>query len=222
MLRTVGLSVQQVKMEASLSNGPPRSLTAMERQALDGAGYVLRTSALDDAWVKALLHAFETADEKSGTQHVEITPSTPGREAWHALERHPLLLEAARHILGRPFTGPGVHGRNPLPGYGQQGLHSDWKPRSAGDPFFVVTAIFMLDAFTEDNGATRIVPGSHLLTAPIAKSYAQPLAHHPDETVVPGPSGSVLIFNGHLWHSGTRNASTGPRRSVQAVIRIQQ
>lgn len=195
------------------------SLTAAEGHALDDKGYVLRASALDPAWVEALLHGFDGSDEQSGTQHVEITSSTPCRQAWQALARHPLLLEAARHVLGLPFTEPGVHGRNPLPGYGQQGLHSDWKPRSPADPFFVVTAIFMLDAFTEQNGATRIVPGSHLLTAPIAKSYAQPLAHHPDETIVTGPSGSVLIFNGHLWHAGTRNASAGPRRSVQAVIR---
>ena len=198
---------------------PPGSLTARERDALDGRGYVLRTRALDGTWVGALLHAFEGADEQSGTQHVEITPSTLRRHAWDALVRHPLLLEAARHILGRPFTAAAVHGRNPLPGYGQQGLHSDWKPRSSKDPFFVVTAIFMLDAFTEDNGPTRLVPGSHRLTAPPARSYAQPLAHHPEEILVTGPSGSVLIFNGHLWHSGTRNVSHGPRRSVQAVIR---
>ena len=195
------------------------SLTAAEGQSLDSDGYFLAASALDGAWVEALLRAFQDADQTSGTQHVEITPSTPHRQAWDALARHPLLLGAARHVLGRPFDAPGVHGRNPLPGYGQQGLHSDWKPRSPGDPYFVVTAIFMLDAFTENNGATRIVPGSHLITAPIAKSYAQPLARHPDEMIVTGPSGSVLIFNGHLWHSGTRNASTGPRRSVQAVLR---
>ncbi|MBN1237479.1 MAG: phytanoyl-CoA dioxygenase family protein [Gammaproteobacteria bacterium] len=195
------------------------SLTAADRHALDRDGYVVVASALDRNWVEALLLAFDGADQSTGTQHVEIGPSTPGRDAWDALARHPLILEAARHILGRPFVEPGMHGRNPLPGYGQQGLHADWMTRSSGDEFFVVTAIFMLDAFTEDNGATRVVPGSHRITAPIAKSYAQPLAHHPKEAIVTGPSGSVLIFNGHLWHSGTRNVSNGPRRAVQMVIR---
>lgn len=46
-------------------------------------------------------------------------------------------------------------------------------------------------------------------------------AHHPNEVTVTGPSGSALILNGHLWHSGTHNVSDGPRRAVQAVIRAQ-
>lgn len=199
----------------------PTSLAAADRHALDGDGYIVVATALDRAWVEALLCAFEGVDEQTGTQHVEIGPSTPFRDAWDALARHPLLLDAARHILRRPFAGPDVHGRNPLPGYGQQGLHTDWKARSSSEPFSVVTAIFMLDAFAAANGATRIVPGSHRITAPIVKSYAQPLAHHPDEVIVTGPSGGALIMNGHLWHSGTRNGSAGPRRAVQAVVRAQ-
>lgn len=208
-------------MEAKRQDVRSTSLTASDRHGLDHDGYVVMVSALHHAWVEALLHAFEGVDEKTGTQHVEIGPSTPFRDAWDALVEHPLILEAARHILGRPFVRPAVHGRNPLPGYGQQGLHSDWQPRSPSDPYLVVTVIFMLDAFTKDNGATRVVPGSHRITKSIAKSYAQPLAHHPEEVIVTGPSGGALIMNGHLWHSGTRNVSDGPRRAVQAVVRAQ-
>src|SRR5262249_29251496 len=108
--------------------------------------------------------------------------------------------------------------RNPRPGFGQQGLHSDAVPRAAADPFSVVTAIWMLDDFTTENGATRVVPRSHLVTRPLAKSFAQPLAHHPEERVITGDAGSVLIFNGHLWHSGTQNRSQGPRRAVQMIF----
>ena len=202
-------------------NEPSLRLAEADRLALDRDGYVVMTSALDPAWVEALLLAFQGAEERTGTQHVEIGPSTPHREAWEALTEHPLILDAARHVLGRPFARPEVHGRNPLPGYGQQGLHTDWMVRSSSEPFVVLTAILMLDAFTADNGATRVVPGSHRIIAPIAKSYAQPLAHHPREVIVTGPSGSALIMNGHLWHSGTRNVSRGPRRAVQMVIRAQ-
>ena len=59
---------------------------------------------------------------------------------------------------------------------------------------------------------------THLLAEPIPKSLAQPDARHPRERVVTGPAGSVLVFNGHLWHSGRRNASRGPRRAAQIVI----
>jgi len=81
-----------------------------------------------------------------------------------------------------------------------------------------VTALWMIDAFTDDNGATRVVPGSHRLTRPPPPSFAQPLARHPDERVITGAAGTVLVFNGHLWHSGRRNTSAGPRRAGQMVI----
>jgi ectoine hydroxylase-related dioxygenase (phytanoyl-CoA dioxygenase family) len=112
-----------------------------------------------------------------------------------------------------------LHGRNPLPGFGQQGLHADAPPRATVEPFFVLTAIWMLDDFTVENGATRIVPGSHRIVSPVAKSFAQPAARHPSETIVTGTAGSVLILNGHTWHSGRKNASAGPRRAGQMVLR---
>jgi len=83
----------------------------------------------------------------------------------------------------------------------------------------LITALWMLDDFSAENGATRVVPGSHLIVRPLAKDYAQPLAHHPDEKVVIGRAGDVLIFNAYLWHSGRRNESQGPRRAVQMSMR---
>lgn len=206
-------------MKAERDNTRSVRLTTKDQQALDQTGYVVIPSALDGSWVDELLHAFEQPEEDSGTQHVEIGPFTKGRKAWDALSHHPLIDEAARNVLGHSSYALDIHGRNPLPGFGQQGLHSDWKPRSMSSPFVVVTVIFMLDAFTANNGATRVVPGTHRVTAPISKSYAQPLAHHPQEVIMTGSSGSALILNGHLWHSGTRNLSDGQRRAVQAVIR---
>jgi ectoine hydroxylase-related dioxygenase (phytanoyl-CoA dioxygenase family) len=91
-------------------------------------------------------------------------------------------------------------------------------PREDGARFFVLTAIWMLDDFTPRNGATRLVPRTHRIPRLIPKAYAQPLAHHPDEIVVTGKAGSVLVFNGHTWHSGTKNESDGPRRCGQMVI----
>jgi ectoine hydroxylase-related dioxygenase (phytanoyl-CoA dioxygenase family) len=73
----------------------------------------------------------------------------------------------------------------------------------------------MLDAFTARNGATRVVPGSHRASGPLQKSIRDPAANHPRQELVTAPAGSVLVFNGHLWHSGTRNESDGPRRALQ-------
>ncbi len=188
------------------------------RESLDRDGWFLAERALDAAWVARLRRAFDAAPAQSeGTQHVRPDDATPDVDAWRALETLPILVAAATHVLGT-FRLRDVHGRNPLPGFGQQGHHADAAPRPPGAPFSVVSAIAMLDDFTVESGATRVVPGSHRLAEPIPKSLAQPGATHPRERVVTGPAGSVLVFNGHVWHSGRRNASPGPRRAVQIVI----
>ena len=62
--------------------------------------------------------------------------------------------------------------------------------------------------YTEENGATRIVPGSH----------ARPPADYKMEDTLPAEMkrGSVLIFSGKLWHAGGHNRSNDVR-IAQAV-----
>jgi ectoine hydroxylase-related dioxygenase (phytanoyl-CoA dioxygenase family) len=188
--------------------------------ALDRDGYVVIVDALDEKWVTRLRRAFEALPiQASGTQHVQIVDETPEVESWRALECHAALVAAAEHVLGGSRWALDIHGRNPLPGFGQQGLHTDGVPRAPGAPYSVFTTLWMLDDFTVENGATRVVPGSHLQPRPISKALAQPLARHPDEIIPVGRAGSALMLNGHLLHSGRRNDSKGPRRAVQMVVR---
>ena len=44
-----------------------------------------------------------------------------------------------------------------------------------------------------------------------------PKAPHPDEVRVTGPAGTLVVFNGYLWHSGTHNGSDQLRRGVFQV-----
>lgn len=210
-------------MNASHPKSKPDSVgspLASLLSALDREGYVVVPAALDERWVDRLRRAFDSAPvQPSGTQHVDISDETPEIDAWRALEQHPTLLAAAAHVLAGAPRVVGSHGRNPLPGFGQQGLHADDVPRASGDPFTVFTVLWMLDDFTAANGGTRVVPGSHLITRQLPKALAQPLARHPDERVIVGRAGDALMLNGHTLHSGRRNDSQGPRRSVQMVIR---
>ena len=45
-----------------------------------------------------------------------------------------------------------------------------------------------------------------------------PENHHPGEVRVTAGAGAALIFNGHLWHGGTRNGSREPRRVLQCQL----
>src|SRR5262249_47409143 len=107
---------------------------------------------------------------------------------------------------------------DPLPGYGQQGLHADWTARTPGEPFYAVTAIWLLDDFTKVNGATRLVPGTHLICGQPPKAMSDPASRHPNQVTVIAQAGSLLVFNGHLRHSGTRNNSANSRRVFQCTF----
>jgi ectoine hydroxylase-related dioxygenase (phytanoyl-CoA dioxygenase family) len=78
-----------------------------------------------------------------------------------------------------------------------------------------VTALWLLDDFIGNNGATRLIPGSHLWFKPLPKHLRQPVAKHPDQRFINAKAGSALVFNGHLWHSGSRNESNRSRRVIQ-------
>jgi len=177
-------------MNRRLQSAPPISPV---HQALDRYGYAVVPAVLDGRWVERLRRAFDQAPVQSGgTQHIELTDETPEVESWRALEHHPVLKAAAEHLLSQPYCLGGLHGRNPLPGFGQQGLHSDCL-RSPYD-CILITAIWMLDDFTPENGATRVVPESHRIARPLARDFSQPLAKHRDEKIIVEQAGSLLMF----------------------------
>ena len=198
------------------------TLSSGEKHALDERGYLLLPKLIETDQLERLRAAFEqiaaqerpvTGGPESGTRHLKDLVSQG--KVFEGVYTHPKVLAAVYHVLGRPFGLFQLHGRDPLPGYGQQGLHADWRPRAPDQPFQIVVAIWLLDEFTMDNGATRLVPGTHRLKGPPPKGMADPARRHPDQISVIAPAGSVVIFNGHLWHSGTRNRSQGPRRALQ-------
>ena len=96
---------------------------------------------------------------------------------------------------------------NISPGEGAQDLHRDrfaWGTNLPKEIETQLSTIWALTEFSEANGATRIVPGSHRWDW---KRQAQP-----DEIyqAVMAP-GSVLLFTGSVIHSGGRNESTQQR-----------
>jgi ectoine hydroxylase-related dioxygenase (phytanoyl-CoA dioxygenase family) len=71
----------------------------------------------------------------------------------------------------------------------------------------MVNALWAYDDFTIENGATRVVPGSH--RAPINREP-------PEESIgyAEMPRGSVLLYLGSVLHSGGANRSTRPRTAI--------
>jgi ectoine hydroxylase-related dioxygenase (phytanoyl-CoA dioxygenase family) len=134
---------------------------------------------------------------------------------------HPRLLAAARRVLGPGFRVDSLNARFSLPGDGHQQLHADW---GSADPaewdqvmqgrYFGMNSLWLIDPFTPDNGATRIVPGTHRSGKVPKDEMADPLAPHPREVVLQAPAGTVIAFNSHCWHGGTLNRTGDLRRAM--------
>jgi len=114
--------------------------------------------------------------------------------------------------------------------------HADWpfNQRNAGrirapysDLLMHMTTLWMLSPFDSQNGATRIVPGSHrcptnptIWDAPFVSPKfetwnGKPIPHPQepiqDEVQVNGKQGSVLVMDSRLWHATASNQSASPR-----------
>lgn len=129
----------------------------------------------------------------------------------------PRVLAAIAHVLG-DFTLSSLNARAALPGHGQQRLHADWGAAVSPGSYRVCNSIWLIDDFTEVNGATRVVPGSHRSARLPREVMADPTGPHPGEVKILGTAGTVVIFNSHLWHGGTVNATGRPRRALHSYF----
>src|SRR4051812_11330351 len=129
----------------------------------------------------------------------------------------PKVLELVRHVLGPNMKLSSFNARSTDPfTEDAQPLHCDAGAVPDETGFWVCNTIWLLDDFTNDNGATRVVPGSHrssTLPQDVLSSTAEP---HPREVLLLGKAGSVVVINTHAWHGGTANRTAKPRRALHA------
>lgn len=198
-------------------------LTDEQRSKLDDEGYVLLHGVLSPTECDEIAAAMDRAhalgersdafDTESGVQFVE----NPLRytSLVQSCVLNPLVLDAARTVVGDRAVLNLINGRSPGAGAAGQPLHD--LSRRRGRPFDKCNAIWCLDEFTAENGATRVLPGSHLDDHRAVSRMGDPLDPHPDEVLVEAPRGSVVFHNSHLIHSGRPNRSDRPRRSIHAA-----
>ncbi|MEZ5558206.1 MAG: phytanoyl-CoA dioxygenase family protein [Pseudomonadales bacterium] len=157
---------------------------------------------------------------------------------------HPLVDELVGHVLGRDFILSTLSANIAKPGGVRMGLHTDqwWMPqpvRPGADcvrpseltrqpapefvepdpslgiaPAVVCNTMWMLSDFTASNGATEVVAGSHLSGA-----HPRPGDQSDYSIVQPeAPAGSLLVFDGRLWHGTGANRGNGDRLGVLATF----
>lgn len=131
---------------------------------------------------------------------------------------HPKVLATIETVLGTNFKLSSLNYRAAKPGLGLQKLHVDYGNTVPEGGYKVCNTLWLLDDFVEDNGATRIVPGTHKSKVLPQDTLANPNLSHPEEIKVIAPAGSVVIFNSHVWHGGTTNHTKKYRRSIHSYF----
>lgn len=131
---------------------------------------------------------------------------------------HPRVLAAVAQVVGQQLKLSSLNYRAAKPGMGAQNLHVDWHDVVEPKDYKVCNSIWLLDDFSAANGATRIVPGTHLSGKLPQVELEDPMATHPKEVLIEAPAGTVVIFNSHTWHGGTTNKTDAPRRAIHSYF----
>jgi len=132
-------------------------------------------------------------------------------EIFEEIAQNPVVCEIMEAVLGYNFLLSSIHANIAAPGGSPMNLHPDQTfARMPWPPYpLVANSMWMLDDFTPENGATRVVPGTHVLGRP--PDYASGEGDIETEPVC-APAGTVMIFEGRLWHQTGANITADERR----------
>ncbi len=192
---------------------------------LDEQGWVVLPGVMDREFLEAARVRVEELWEQEGENAGWEFRKEPGArrlanlvdkgEVFERVVSHPQVLEFVRHVLGEDCKLSSLNARSTDPFWAEaQPLHCDAGAVSDERGFWVCNTIWLLDNFTPDNGATRVVPGSHRWGRLPQEVLADPAAPHPEQVLVTGESGTVVVMNTHAWHGGTANRTAKPRRAL--------
>jgi len=126
----------------------------------------------------------------------------------------PRLMALLSRFLEGNFLLSATHAINLMPGETVQSIHTDdgfyRQPRSS--PAVGYSVIGAIDPFTAENGATEVIPGSHLWDeAEVARRRDEPGGLEKYLVPMEVPAGACFVFPGKLLHRGGANRSDRPR-----------
>jgi len=157
--------------------------------------------------LEAQLRVGPADNDFEGRRTIRIYNLLARGDVWATVPVHPAVLPVVEGVLDRGCLVSSLSSIAIGPGETAQPIHADDQLMPLGKPHAptVCNTMWALTEFTEANGATRVIPGSHLADA--SPDYGAPYGSVPAEMA----AGSVLVWHGSLWHGGGAN-TTGERR----------
>lgn len=188
--------------------------------SFEESGYVVLPELLDGHLADELYGAFD--DLPLGGSPASVPGAAPGRLQTNerALVRDPRFLDVLREptLLEtvEAALGGDVHllayeaVETPAGGGRARDWHCDFH-FSTDAPLVVNTGIYLQD-MEDECGPLHVVPGSHRWNREPTSDEVH--AELPGEVKLTVPRGSAVIFHGRLWHTGSQNTSSRPRRVI--------
>jgi len=185
---------------------------------IEAAGYTIVEDAVEEELLDELdaeLHRLEVdlgivpaRNEFEGTQTVRIYNLLVHGKSFEQVPVHPNVLPIVEGVLDRGCLISSLSSIAICEGETPQPIHADDQlmPIPKPHPPTVCNTMWAVTDFTETNGATRIIPGSHRADA--SPEYGRRYESVPAEMA----RGSVLVWHGSLWHGG--GANTTPERRI--------
>lgn len=187
---------------------------------LDRDGYTIVRDAFDVELAERL-----QLDVRRLERELGIEPGTNGFEGfattrvynllahgplYEQIPLHPIVLALAEHVLGTGCLVSSLSSISIGPGERAQPIHADDQvmPIPKPHPATVCNSMWALTDFTAANGATRIIPGSHLA------DHSPAYGTHYDSIPAEMAAGSILVWHGSLWHGGGANGTDEPRLGI--------
>jgi ectoine hydroxylase-related dioxygenase (phytanoyl-CoA dioxygenase family) len=202
-------------------------MTRLEEQSLSDAGYVVLEDFISPGLLESLRERVEElfAEEgdnagsefKQEPQSRRLANLVNKGKVFRRVIALPEILKGVACVLGPELKLSSLNVRSANP-------HSDWVQPLHADAgavadekgYWICNTVWMLDDFTTENGAIRAVPGSHRWRKLPQQVLSDPSAAHPDEVLITGNAGTVVIMNAHIWHGGTANRTSAHRRAMHA------
>ncbi len=182
------------------------------------------SGVLDDVTLSRVRTDLYTAADDDRTRGREqrgfpLDPDETNQRVWNLLSRSPVFVDLAEHrtalrllrsVLGWPMLLGNLSGNITGPGGEAGSLHADqiFVPQPWPEAPQGANAAWCVDDFTADNGATRFVPGSHLLNRLPNGTDA------PQSVPLEAPAGSLVVFDSRVWHQAGSNRTTDQRRAA--------
>jgi ectoine hydroxylase-related dioxygenase (phytanoyl-CoA dioxygenase family) len=131
-------------------------------------------------------------------------------KVFERLAEHPRVLAVVERVLDRGALVSSLSSIAIEPGEVAQPLHADDQLIPLPRPHvpIVCNSMWAITDFTAENGATRLVPRSHQRA-----ELPEPFADLPTELATMR-AGSVLVYDGSLWHGGGPNRSDATRLGI--------